>query len=87
MYCNRCGTGKPMLIMMNTTRPERESILTRYNCTECGMWCTVIYEPKDIVWHSTPEPSIDNVRVDQGQDQSNTGENLYFVDGQWKKTK
>lgn len=83
MYCSRCGTNKPMLIMMNTTRPERETILTRYNCTECGMWCTVIYEPKDIVWHGTPEPSVSGVKIDPGSDVS---DDLYFVDGQWKKT-
>lgn len=68
-----------MLIMMNTTRPERDNILTRYNCTECGMWCTVIYEPKSIEWHVSPTPGSSTEKIKIDPDIANEG--MYFVEG------
>ena len=82
MYCQRCGTSKPMLLMMNTTRPERENILVRYHCTDCGMWATVIYKPANIQWHVNPESIGRMIDVDPEDKES-----LYFVDTDWSSKK
>lgn len=61
-----------MLVMMNTTRPMTidGSISTRYLCTECGQWCTAIYDLTQVFW----EDKKAKLELDPDKD-----EEIYFI--------
>ena len=65
-----------MLITMNTTRPMciDGSLVARYVCTDCGEWCTVIYDAAEIKWDDNDDTE-EKVDVDR----TTETEEVYFV--------